>query len=57
MAGAELACHVFLVTVVGKLVGWAVQTEFAQDIIRNMTQGLVQDRERDEAYRLFKNEL
>ncbi|KAF2437756.1 hypothetical protein P171DRAFT_424555 [Karstenula rhodostoma CBS 690.94] len=57
VAGAELAFQVFLVTVVGKLAGWAVQTPFVQDIIRNTTQSVVDSREREEAYRMFKNEL
>ncbi|KAJ4360194.1 uncharacterized protein N0V89_000754 [Didymosphaeria variabile] len=57
VAGADLAFHIFFVTVVRKLASWAVQTEFAQGLMQNVTKSVVDGRNEAERYAKFKNEL
>ena len=51
VAGADLACFVFLLTVAGKLAGWAVQTDFAQKMLQNVTEGVSRG---EGGYEMFK---
>jgi hypothetical protein len=57
VAGADLACQIFFVTVAGKFASWAVQTELVQGMIKNGTETMVRERERQERYARFANEL
>ncbi|KAL1598637.1 hypothetical protein SLS60_007777 [Paraconiothyrium brasiliense] len=56
VAGADLACQIFFVTVVRQFASWAVQTEFAQELLRNVTE-MVDGTNEAERYAALKNEL
>jgi hypothetical protein len=56
VAGADLACQIFFVTVVGKFASWAVQTELVQGMLKNGTETLARERER-QRHASSRNEL
>ena len=57
LAGADLIVSIFLTTVVRLVAGWAVNTTFAQEFLRNMTESAHEVEIMEARRRTYKNEL
>ena len=57
VAGADLVFQVFVVTVARKFAKWAVQTEFAQEFMQNVTKTVVESRAKEVEWAKLKEEL
>ena len=57
MAGVDLITNIFFFTIVRVFAAWAVKTDYAQMVMRNMTENAVNSRLKEEKLRRLGDEL